>query len=133
MSKVCDICENPLNIQIEYNLKDYEVVFKEICLHCGVIINSTLDITKQDIDFHVEQILNKNICAICNKDVTIDNISICKKGLVVFVYIKCLHCKAHYIIIKPCDIKELEQFNTQLSNSKIEYREVANVIVKNII
>jgi len=133
MSKVCDICDNPLNIQIEYNLKDYKVVFKEICFHCGVSNNSTLDITKQDIYLHIEQILDKHICALCDNDVVIDNINTCKKGLVVFVYIRCLHCKAHYIIVKPCDTKELEQFNTQLTNSKIEYHEVANVIVKNII
>lgn len=121
MSNTCDICNKPLDIQVEYNLKDYEVVFKEGCLHCEVITNSTLDIPKQDIESHIKQLLDKNLCAICNKDVTIDNIQICKKGLVIFVYIKCIHCGTRYLIVKPCDSKkELEQFNTQLNNNMIE-------------
>lgn len=107
----CNICKNPLIIQVEYNLIDYEVVYKEGCLHCGFMDKSTLDISKQDIEFHIDQLLNKNICGTCNKVVIIDDIQICKKALVIFIYIRCLHCKTYYIIVKPCHTKEEQEMD----------------------
>ncbi len=106
MNKVCDICHSALNIQVEYNLKDYDIIFKEGCLHCNVIFKSKLIATKQDINFHIKQLLNDNICGICNKNVIVDDVKSCKLGLTIFIYVRCVHCEAHYIIIKPCNSEE---------------------------
>ncbi len=86
MSNVCKICKNTLSIQVQYDLKNYDVIFKEGYLYCKVIAKSKLDITKQDINSHIKQLLNDNICGICNKDVIVDDINHCKLGLTIFIY-----------------------------------------------
>ena len=108
----CITCKNPLIIQIEYNVKEYDVSYKKGCLHCGRVDSSTLVIDKLDIGAHIKSILVENICIICNKDITTINIEVCEKALVIFTRTICLHCKTRYIIVKPCDTKEeLESFN----------------------
>lgn len=122
MSNICNICKNPLNKQVEYNLKDYDVIVSEGCLHCKFIDKSELVITKEDIDSHVKQLLIDNICGECNKDVIIVNAEICKQTLVIFVYILCEHCRMHYIIVKP--------YNSEEELNK--YLEIIDYNIKNI-
>ncbi len=121
-SNICSICKNPLIKQTEYNLKDYDVIVSEGCLHCNIITKFKLVITKEDIDLHVKQLLDNNICGTCNKNVIIDDIEVCNQVLVIFIYIRCLHCKAHYIIVKPCDTKE------ELNKLLIEKENVGSLI-----
>ena len=107
-----NICKNPLIIQLEYNLKDYDVSYKKGCLHCGYMNSSTLDIDKQGMEAHINSLILKNICIVCHKDITTINIEVCEKALVIFIRTICPNCKTRYIIVKPCDTKEeLESFN----------------------
>ena len=117
----CDTCKNPLIIQLEYNVRDYDVSYKEGCLHCGYMNSSTLDIDKQCIGAHINSLILKNICITCNKDITAIYVEVCEKALVIFIRTTCPICKTRYIIVKQCESKEeLESFNFN-RNKEVKY------------